>query len=141
MRKSSIQANIECTDKDMVRMIISEFKANINSRDINGRTPLHYACKEGHLNIISEFQANADGTDNIGQTPLHYACKKGHKDVARVLISEFQASVECTDIILYEQTPLHHACAKKSLEENPDFLQYQDRAHCTVHFPAPILNR
>ncbi|KAJ4726693.1 Acyl-CoA-binding domain protein [Melia azedarach] len=48
----------------------------VNSRDSEGRTPLHWAVDRGHLNItelLVSKNADVNAQDNEGQTPLHYA--------------------------------------------------------------------
>lgn len=48
-------------------------KADINSIDTEGQTPLHYACACGHPNIVKillENKANVKITDTQGDTAL-----------------------------------------------------------------------
>ena len=90
---------------------------DVNCTDSNGWTPLHHACREGHLGVarvlLAEFKANVNCADSNGWTPLHHACSKGNLGVARMLIAEFKADVNCADSNGW--TPLHHACREEHL--------------------------
>ena len=101
----------------IVRMLIAEFKADVNCTDCDKCTPLHHACSKGHLDIvrmlIAEFKADVNCTDCDGWTPLHHACSKGHLDIVKMLISEFKGDVNCVDS--NGLTPLHHACSNGHL--------------------------
>ena len=96
---------------DMVRMLIAEFKANVNCVDSLWCTPLHCASRQGDLDmvrmLIAEFKANVNCVDYLGWTPLHCASRQGHLDMVRMLIAEFRADVDCIDS--HGKTPLHYA--------------------------------
>ena len=54
-------------------------------------TPLHVACKEGHIQAVSTLIwmgacVNAETEDKC--TPLHLALQSGHEDIAKILIRE-----------------------------------------------------
>lgn len=83
--------------------------ANLNHKDENEYTPLHYAAYFGLKDIVQkliEAKANIDAKDNEGQTPLHCAAIQGHNEVANVLILA-NAKIDAEDNI--GQTPLHLA--------------------------------
>ena len=83
----------------MVRMLLAEFKANVNCIDSRGWTPLHYACSGGHLDIvrmlIAEFRADVNCIDSSGWTPLHYAGKEMHQNMIIMLIANFLTDIDC----------------------------------------------
>jgi len=57
--------------EDLVKLLLTEFKANINAQDGDGSTPLHYAAMCEHLPLISALlQHGADPTieDDTGET-------------------------------------------------------------------------
>ena len=59
-----------------------------NPSDNSGKIPLHYAAKNGHLDIcklIYENINNKSQSDNFGQTPLHYAAENGHLDICKLI--------------------------------------------------------
>ena len=37
---------------DVVRMLISEYKPNVDHADYCGQTPLHYACIKGDVDVV-----------------------------------------------------------------------------------------
>lgn len=70
----------------------------------NGRlnkTPLHYACEYGHLNIvkllIEKHSYNINAQDYHGSTPLHLAIEFGHFEVANYLLSNPEIIPELED--------------------------------------------
>ena len=61
----------------------------LQERDNDQRTPLHWACYNGHTEVamaLMERGADIDARDNKQRTPLHYACIKGHTEVAMALM-------------------------------------------------------
>lgn len=66
--------------------------ANVNAREISGRTPLHFAVNNGHLDVVNTLLlhgAALEAEDNQGMTPLMWAkiSRAGNKTkmVARLL--------------------------------------------------------
>lgn len=55
-----------------------------------GYTPLHYACREGHVeavHLLLQYGADPNATTSAGRaTPLMRAAYMGHRDVCRQLI-------------------------------------------------------
>ncbi|QDV21307.1 Ankyrin repeat protein [Gimesia panareensis] len=59
----------------IVQKLIS-LGADLNVREISGRTPLHHAANHGHINVIDALVtagANLEARDNTGYTPLMWA--------------------------------------------------------------------
>ena len=83
----------------------------------DGWTPLHYACRYGHLKIVQYFirekHCNLLCENNNGSTPLHYACVTGHLNIAQYLIREKHCNPSCVN--KYAGTPLHYACSNGRL--------------------------
>ena len=65
--------------------------SDVNGKDQNGKTPLHYAAWKGHKEIAELLIANGadvNAKDDRGRTPLHFAAFRGHKEVAALLIAK-----------------------------------------------------
>ncbi len=75
-----------------VRLLIKQGEHDVNSRDSENQTPLHYACARGHLGVvnmlISEFIADVSIQNSEYNTPLHVAALRGEKDLIVMSMSE-----------------------------------------------------
>ena len=93
---------------------------NINYKDENGCTALHYACDEGNLKIV-EILIDADCDTNIKninkQTPLYLSAKKGYFDISKKLI-EYGAELNLEDS--EKNSSLHYICKNDFI----DLLKY-----------------
>ncbi|KAF9077115.1 L-asparaginase [Rhodocollybia butyracea] len=61
----------------------------VNCTEGSGRTPLHTAALNGHLdsvNLLLNFGALVHQRDALGHTCLYYAARQGHSEVVNVLI-------------------------------------------------------
>lgn len=64
--------------------------ANVNRKDQNGWTPLHWAAFKGRIKsvkVLLEHGAEIDAVDDAGYTPLHCAAEAGHLQLALFFIS------------------------------------------------------
>ena len=62
--------------------------ADVDARNQDGYTPLHWAAMDGHVEtaaLLLDRGADVDARDERGATPLHYALKKGHARTVEVL--------------------------------------------------------
>ena len=89
---------------------------DINYKDENGYTALHYACNEGNLKIV-EILLNANCDPNIKnndkETPLHLASKSGYFDISKKLI-ENGALLDVYDS--ENNSPIHYVCQYNYVE-------------------------
>ncbi|CAK9063577.1 unnamed protein product [Durusdinium trenchii] len=83
--------------------------AEIEVRDMTGRTPLSWAAGHGHVHVVEELlerSAQIDRPDSKGMTPLMFAAGIGQVAVAQKLI-ESGANIRAVD--KEEKTPAMHA--------------------------------
>ena len=74
--------------------ITSNIMEWMNCREKKDRTPLHYACIYGHIDIVKYIVLHVSGnctsmieaTDMYQVTPLNYACLYGHRDIIEYLV-------------------------------------------------------
>ena len=101
----------------IVRSILNEDKANVNTRTDSGDTPLTLAARDGHDNVVhallSDSQCLVDAKGQDGYTALHYSCMYGHIDMVRTLVSH-KANVNFK--ANSGDTPLHVAAWYGQLE-------------------------
>jgi ankyrin repeat protein len=70
------------------RSILRE-NTSVDLRDAEGRTPLWWAARRGHVEMVSlllQEGANPDTDDCRGVKPLHEAAKKNHATIVRMLL-------------------------------------------------------
>ena len=86
---------------------------NVNSSDILGNTPLHYAALTGNKDIakiLIEKGGNAESKNNFGRTPLHYGARKGNHNIIEIFIKK-GLDLNIKDTV--DWTPLHFAAKGK----------------------------
>ncbi|CAG8567037.1 14977_t:CDS:2, partial [Dentiscutata heterogama] len=68
--------------------ILESGEANVNAKDDQGLSLLHWACDRGHLDVVKlliEKGADINILSDGNETPLHYACISEHFDCASYL--------------------------------------------------------
>ena len=96
-----------------------------NSRDVDGRTPLHWAAAYGNVEFVRMLLrygiiVNAKSKDNC--TSLHLASADGHVETVRLLL---QHGAEVTAQDLRNSTPLHSAASWVSVKTTRLLLQHR----------------
>lgn len=84
----SIQPYLAHTHRAKIVEMLLDAHASPNSKDKEGRTPLHLACDRGHAEVVRMLMAaEADPTieDHKKQTPVHLAVLSGDLDTVRAL--------------------------------------------------------
>jgi len=103
---------------DCVSLIVNHNQGTeiINVSDRSGRTPLHKACQEGHLEMVQlliQHGAKVNMEDKKDRRPVHIAALKGHIQILEVLVSA-GANINARD--KDKMTPLHIGAASGNLE-------------------------
>lgn len=66
-----------------------KYHADVDLRDFEGNTPLHYACWNGSVDICAALLkagATVDVQDQAGRTPLYYSVQHKHPDIVQFLL-------------------------------------------------------
>jgi ankyrin repeat domain-containing protein 50 len=83
----------------------------VEAVDEHGRSALHAACANGHLEIVRYLLtmtgAKLEAASNDGFTPLHFACSNGCLEVVEYLVETAGANVEAAS--KSNSTPIHGA--------------------------------
>jgi ankyrin repeat protein len=91
----------------------------VDARDKEGATPLHWACQGGHVEVAKLLldrptkRADIEAQTDKGMRPLGFACLNGHTAVAELLLSR-GAAIEAKCEL--GRTALHDASQKGHLE-------------------------
>ncbi|KKX52175.1 hypothetical protein L950_0201355 [Sphingobacterium sp. IITKGP-BTPF85] len=89
-------------------------KADLNSRDDKGYSPLIIACYNNQYQaakLLLNSGAHVNAQDNGGNTALMGAAFKGYKDIAELLISTVQILIFSMEMVAL------HLCLLPCLEE------------------------
>ena len=75
---------------DVIRVLVSEFKADMTIPTPYGVTPLKLAVAHGHTYVVHvlmiDYQCPVDVKDQDGYTALHYSCINGYVDIVKILV-------------------------------------------------------
>ncbi|XP_019863138.1 PREDICTED: serine/threonine-protein phosphatase 6 regulatory ankyrin repeat subunit C-like, partial [Amphimedon queenslandica] len=83
-------------EADIIKLLITKGKADVNAMDKENRTPLFHVVKwrSEIVNILLTNGAKIDVVDNYGNTPLLLAIEKGGStEVIKLLITKGKADV------------------------------------------------
>ncbi|KAI7849347.1 hypothetical protein BDC45DRAFT_540233 [Circinella umbellata] len=91
---TALHAALEKGDDEVAIYLIRASKyALLDIVDVEGATPLHYACKYGRIKMMTMFirdcHVKMDPIDNKGETPLHYAVRQRRLKMITRLIGDF----------------------------------------------------
>jgi len=95
---------------EVVRFLLGCTNCEVNHRNCNGQTSLHYAASKNHVEIarmLLENGADVNAQDKYGNSPLHRASALGHMNITQILLKQKGVRVDLTD--REGNTPLHIA--------------------------------
>ncbi|XP_029924662.1 receptor-interacting serine/threonine-protein kinase 4 [Myripristis murdjan] len=76
--------------KPLVELLLGRRSTNVNAKDEDQYTALHWAAQNGDeaiTRLLLDRGAAINETDGQGRTPTHVACQHGQENVVRVLLS------------------------------------------------------
>jgi len=103
-------------DLDRVKIFIEQNEKLVNSKDEDGRTPIHWASSTGKDAVVLyllEKGANPDSEDESGWTPLCSACSSGYETTVKILLT-CNKPVNVNHQNETGRTPLHYASSKSN---------------------------
>jgi ankyrin len=71
--------------------LLTQENINVNSVDLCLNTPLHLACRQGHIGMVNTLllkNADVSALNNQSNTPLYLACKSGQLEVVSALLAK-----------------------------------------------------
>uniref|UniRef100_A0A3B1K3L3 non-specific serine/threonine protein kinase n=1 Tax=Astyanax mexicanus TaxID=7994 RepID=A0A3B1K3L3_ASTMX len=76
--------------KSVAEILLGRKSTNVNAKDEDQYTPLHFAAQNGDealTRLLLDRAATMNEADAQGRTPIHVACHHGRENVVRVLLS------------------------------------------------------
>ena len=130
--------------EEVILALITEFGCDTNIAGSNGWTLLHYACKEGNVNLVRTFiehKADITAKNNQSNMPVHIAVKYNRGEVILALITEFGCDTNIADS--NGSTLLHYACkagnvslVRTLIEHKADITAKNNQGNMPVHIAA-----
>ncbi|MEF2229244.1 MAG: ankyrin repeat domain-containing protein [Candidatus Cardinium sp.] len=89
---SSVFKSLEINNNQEILDIILCHFADIGKKDSVGLSPIHWACRDGHLSVVKHLLAKdaslVHHSDNPYKfIPLHWASRRGFREIVELLIS------------------------------------------------------
>ena len=108
---SEIHAAARDGDLEKVRQLVEKDGALVKAKDLDGRTPLHWACRGVHLEVLKflvDKGAEVNAQDRNGVAPLHSLATRSHLEgMAFLLARKAEANIKTAN----NDTPLHFAAS------------------------------
>lgn len=116
LKTSPLFLAIEQGSDQAARDALAQDPGQIESRDLDGNTPLVRVGFLGNLELANELLergADVNAKNDIGYTALHFAAQEGHAAVAKLLLAK-GAEVDALDV--NGNTPLSNAVYNEKLD-------------------------
>ncbi|MCC6005912.1 MAG: ankyrin repeat domain-containing protein, partial [Thermofilum sp.] len=148
LKKDDLYAALVFLDKhylDIARTLVmpTSYRGDINAKDREGNTPLHYAAgsiSKEFAKLLIDEGADVNAKNKFGRTPLHIAAAENREENVQLLI-ESGADVDARDE--YGWTPLHWAVkeghqkvVKLLIERGADVNARNNRGWTPLHIAA-----
>lgn len=119
---SALSFAAEIGNLEIAKLLLG-YGADIQEAPREGRSPLHIAVKNGHLNIVRLFlEENPNFEEKDGQrTALHLAAGEGHSELVELLLGH-GANIEVRDAA--QKTALHFAANSVHLDAVKTLLEH-----------------
>jgi ankyrin repeat protein len=101
----------------IIQSLVQDGGVDVNAKDEDARTALHYAAKGGHLETLKYLVgkgAEVNARDIKRKTALHYAAQGGHLELLQYLVEEKGAEVDTQN--KKRKTALHYAAQEGQLK-------------------------
>lgn len=75
--------------KNIVKLLLERGGIDLNRRDAEGNTPLHYVCRQGFRDLAAlllDRGADPSQANNRSETPLHTAARSGNREIIARLV-------------------------------------------------------
>ena len=116
---------------DIIKTLVGR-DCDINVKDENNLTPLHYSCGCGHLPVViyltNHPQCVISSKDKRGRVPLHIAAECGQLHIAKFLIEDMNVDINLVGH--HRETPLYMACWHGHL---PLVEYFTSQSHCNIN--------
>jgi len=132
----------EIPDSEVLPLLLSTEKVNINQCEMTGRTPCHWAAIKGSIKALYSLLkagADIDSCDNDNRTPLVLASQVGRVEVVSFLLQNAPVRVNLRDSL--GDTVLHHTAEIQMQRYLFNYNWHMNKQHIEVFFFFSSQNR
>ena len=139
---TALSLAVQLQNEVIIQRLLDNPEISVNKEDLQGYTPLHYACDGDNVNIIKlllDKKADMFCQTKKGYLPIHIACLKGNRNVLDHILQKCpedrQKLLEAADS--YGNTPLLLA---KEAPTKDAFMLLQTKYEHELNFSAKAKN-
>ena len=107
--RCAVHVAAEAGKDESLKMLITEFGVEVDTKSGNGSTPIHFAAQMGNdstVALLASLGASVNEKGSLEFSPLHYAAQNGHTTTIQLLES---LGADVTSRNQDGDTPLHSA--------------------------------